>query len=113
MCFLGEIVAYKIMAVEALSNIKIVDPFAKRLMARYLQNREADILALRNALAIGNFQFISTTGHNLFGSGGAYGLARISEVGADLQSAAETHEVKRISKLIDSLEAFVRTVRVV
>ena len=105
--------AYKNMAVEALSNIKIVDPFAKRLMSRYLRNREADIQALRSALDSGNFQFISTTGHNLFGSGGAYGLTRISELGADLQSAAERHEVKQISELIDSLEVFVRTVRVV
>lgn len=103
----------KNMAVDTLSNIKIVDPFAKRLMARYLRNREADIQALRSALASGNFQYISTTGHNLFGSGGAYGLMQISELGADLQSAAEGHEVKQINKLIDSLEEFVRTVHVV
>ena len=112
-CSADETVVYKNFVADALSKIKIVDPFAKRLLAGYLRNREADIQALRSALASGDFQCISTMGHNMYGSGGAYGLMRISEIGADLQSAAERHEVTQISKLIDSLEAFVRTVHVV
>lgn len=98
------------MAVDTLIEVKIVDPCVKRLIVRYFRNREADIQALRSALASGDFERISRTGHNLFGSGGAYGLTRISELGADLQSAAERHQVKRIGELIDSLEAFIDNV---
>lgn len=82
-------------------------------MVRYLGRREADLQSLRSALASQDFDSIRTKGHNLFGSGSAYGLDRISELGADLERAAKKRNAQSIGELIDMLEAFIRNVRVV
>ena len=78
-------------------------------MVRYLGRREADLQSLRSVLASEDFERIRKKGHNLFGSCSAYGLDRISELGAGLERAAK----KQNTENIDMLEAFIRTVRVV
>lgn len=98
---------------EANNKVNIADPFAKRLMVRYLSRREADLKTLRSALADEDFESIRKKGHNLFGSGSAYGLDRISELGADLEKAAKKRDSLRIGQLVDTLEAFICKVRVV
>ena len=92
--------------------VVINDPFARRLMVRYLQHRRDDITALRSALASGDFEAIRDKGHNLFGSGSAYGLDRISELGAALEKTAKKKNGEDIAQLIEKLEAFVSNVRV-
>lgn len=94
-------------------RVNVSDPFAKRLMVQYLGRRKADLKILRAALADEDFDDIRKKGHNLFGSGSAYGLDRISELGAHLESAAKKRDGEHIGELIDTLEAFIRDVRVV
>ena len=94
------------------SSIEIADPFARRLLAKYLERRKEDLTLLRNALSQNDFASIERTGHNLFGSGGAYGLEAISELGADLEIAAQSKDSARISSIVDALEAFVDDVTV-
>jgi HPt (histidine-containing phosphotransfer) domain-containing protein len=94
------------------SSIEVADPFARRLLAKYLERRREDLVRLRNALSQNDFASIERTGHNLFGSGGAYGLEPISDLGADLEQAAQSKDSKRISYIVDALEAFVEQVTV-
>lgn len=82
-------------------------------MVRYLSRREDDIRSLRSALAGDDFDSIRVTGHNLFGSGSAYGLDRISELGAALEKTAIKKNGDAVNELIDRLEAFVSNVRVI
>jgi len=98
---------------EADNRISVADPFAKRLMVRYLEHREKDLNSLRTALSQADFETIRIKGHNMYGSGSAYGLDRISELGAKLETAARKQNNADISQLIESLEAFIRNVRVV
>ena len=94
------------------NRVVISDPFAKRLMVRYLQHRQDDICILRTALADGDFDAIRDKGHNLFGSGSAYGLDAISELGAALEKTAKKKNGADIAQLIEKLETFVSNVRV-
>ncbi len=95
------------------NTVVVEDPFARRLMVRYLTHRKDDVATLRTALAGEDFESIEKAGHNMFGSGSAYGLERISELGADLESHARNGNVPAISDLIDALDAFIRDVRIV
>ena len=88
-------------------NIDIADPFARRLLNQYLERRRADLARLREALDASDFQSIETSGHNLSGSGAAYGLETISHLGADLEQAAQSRHVDRIRDVLDQLERFV------
>ena len=95
------------------SHIVVNDPFARRLMVRYLENRKDDVERLRAALARNDFDHIRDKGHNLFGSGSAYGLDRISELGAALEKSAGKQDSEEVDRLIENLEAFICNVRVV
>ncbi len=95
------------------SPIVVKDPFARRLMVRYLERRRDDIDRLRSALASNDFEHIRNKGHNLFGSGSAYGLDRISELGAALEKSAVKRDAEKVGQLIENLEAFICNVRVV
>ena len=93
--------------------VDIADPFAKRLMVRYLGRREADLESLRSALADSDFDRIRIKGHNLYGSGSAYGLDRISELGNSLEAAATAKDPGAIAEQIDALESYVRRLRII
>lgn len=88
-------------------KIDIEDPFARRLLSQYLERRRADLARLRDALAQHDFASIELTGHNLSGSGAAYGLDSISSLGADLEAAARSQHADRVREILDQLESFV------
>ncbi len=92
--------------------VRIDDPFARRLVTRYLARREGDLVTLREAVGKKDFELIERTGHNLFGSGSAYGLDVVSSLGACIEIAAKKHDAARITQLIDDLEKFVRHLKI-
>lgn len=94
---------------EREKSIEVADPFARQLMARYLKRREKDLELLDQALADSNFETIERTGHNLSGSGSAYGLDAVSRIGRGIEEAAKRSDAARTRRLLDELAAFVRT----
>ncbi|NNC77246.1 MAG: Hpt domain-containing protein [Woeseiaceae bacterium] len=102
-----------IMSSDSDKPIDISDPFARQLMARYLQRRDADISALRNALKETEFEKIRITGHNMFGSGAAYGLDEISRLGQNIEDAAEEGDSARLTGLISDLEHYLKALKIV
>ncbi len=94
------------------NSFEVTDPFARRLLARYIERRRDDLVKLREALSQNDFASIERTGHNLFGSGGAYGLQEISDLGADLENAAKDRDSARLGFVVDALEAYVRQITV-
>ncbi len=92
--------------------IEIADPFARRLIGKYLDNRKDDIARLTRALADADFDTIKITGHNLYGSGATYGLDDISNFGASIESAAIARDSGQIERLIGEMTVYLRTLRV-
>jgi HPt (histidine-containing phosphotransfer) domain-containing protein len=97
---------------DSYSPIEVADPFARRLLSQYLERRRSDLGRLRSALAAADFASIQLTGHNLFGSGAAYGLDKVSTIGARLEQAAKSEQSDRIAMLIDELEQFLNNVTI-
>lgn len=95
-----------------MTTVDIADPFARKLMAQYLANRQEDLQKLRDAVTRDDFEAVRLTGHNMHGSGSSYGLDRISELGRDLETAAIEHDKPAISELISALESYVRTLHI-
>lgn len=92
--------------------IEISDPFARRLVGKYLGNRQEDIGKLTRALADRDFDTIRITGHNLYGSGATYGLDDISYLGASIENAAVAMDPVRIQQLIGELKDFLSKMKV-
>ena len=93
--------------------IDIADPFARRLIGKYLQNRRDDVGKLQRALSDSDFETIRLTGHNLYGSGSAYGLDEISWLGENIERAADAKDGLQIQSLIDEMTDYLERLRVV
>lgn len=93
-------------------QVEITDPFARRLIGKYLDNRKGDIDKLTAALSNEDFDTIRITGHNLYGSGAAYGLDDISWIGASIEKAANSKDISEIERSIGDLESFLLRLKV-
>ena len=94
------------MTVRKSEPLDIADPFARQLVGRYLEKRSDDVRRLEDALGKDDFEAIRTTGHNLYGSGSAYGLDEVSRIGKQLESLAESRDGPAIGHLIAELADF-------
>ena len=78
------------------------------LIPGYLDNCRHEVTAMRGALDRVDYPALRILGHNLSGSGGAYGFQAITDIGRSLQQAAESADgdVSRqwIAELSDYLD---------
>lgn len=92
--------------------INIEDPFARSLIESYLKRRAKDVEELRLHLEEDEFGSIRIKGHNLYGSGSAYGLDWISAIGKSMEDAAENKDTQAVADSIDALESYLGKIRV-
>ena len=81
------------------------DPGSK-LLERYLARRQAELPALEAAANRKDYELLRRLGHNLHGSGSAYGLDPISRLGASLELAAERGEDEKVAAALRDLAVF-------
>ncbi|MFK8051694.1 MAG: hypothetical protein AB8F65_01880 [Woeseiaceae bacterium] len=89
-------------------KVESADPFAKRLLAHYLGRRVSDVHLMKEALADCDFERIRVTGHNMFGSGEAYGLKPISDFGRAIEQAALDKNTGDLSDMVDQLDTYLK-----
>ncbi|HEY8036084.1 MAG TPA: PAS domain S-box protein [Methylobacter sp.] len=83
-----------------------LDPDLLPLIPNYLKNRTNDIAAMQQALSEGDFELILRLGHSMKGSGGGYGLDKISVIGAQLERLAKLSNGEAIREQIDELQQY-------
>ena len=76
------------------------------LMDDYLATRRQETQRLREALAAGEFELILQIGHDLKGTGGCFGLDRLSAIGSDLEEAAQRRDLAGIRAALFALTDF-------
>jgi CheY-like chemotaxis protein len=81
------------------------------LRAGYLERRRASLGSLQHALKIGDFAGVREAGHNLKGTGAAYGFAEITEIGRALEAAAKDEDAISIEFLLEQIDSYISTVR--
>jgi HPt (histidine-containing phosphotransfer) domain-containing protein len=82
------------------------------LIPAYLSNRRDDIVALPAALENNDVDLIRTIGHGMKGSGGGYGFSRISEIGRDLERAANETNSREIQNLTHALAEYIERLEI-
>ena len=89
------------------------DPELADIIPEYIERRKLDIAAVKAMLDKDDFMSIRTIGHQMKGSGGGYGFDDISEIGLELQTAAEKSDPEKINKALFKLEDYLRRVKVI
>jgi len=75
------------------------------LVPAFLARRRADVTAIREALAAGDFEAPRLLGHRLVGSAPGYGFPAMAALGRDIESAALRRDARAIAAATDSLES--------
>jgi CheY-like chemotaxis protein len=86
-------------------------PQMAELRATYLDRRRAELGSLEQAVREGNFAGICKTGHNLKGTGTAYGFTEITNIGRSLEAAAKNGDARAIEILLDRIDGYLGIVR--
>jgi HPt (histidine-containing phosphotransfer) domain-containing protein len=90
-----------------------IDAELVSIIPEFFSYRGKDIDTIRLALTGEDFATIAFIGHNIKGSGGAFGFEQISVIGQQLEEAATSRDQVTISALVDSLERYLAQVEIV
>jgi HPt (histidine-containing phosphotransfer) domain-containing protein len=87
----------------------IDDLISEQLKVDYIQRRRKELPHLRQALEVGNFNFLETVGHQIQGSSESFGFGPLNSLAVRLESCAQRKDAANIRVAIDDLERFLQT----
>ena len=90
-----------------------VDRRLRDLVPWFIERRREDVPVLLDALERGDFPGIRTLGHNMKGTGTGYGLARITDIGAAIESAAQEENRTEIRRRVTDLTEYLDRVSII
>ena len=82
----------------------------EELSSEYLEQRLADLTRLAKALESQDFETLRMAGHNLKGTGSAYGFPEITQSGAHLEAAAKSKNAAEIRRHLNVLAQYINNV---
>ena len=89
-----------------------VDPDLEDLIPGFLENRNSEVEKLRDELDVNNFESIISMGHSIKGVGGGYGFDLMSELGANIETAAKNNDAETVKENIERLDDYLKRVEV-
>ena len=78
----------------------------RELIPPYLQRRREDLIQIGKLLEERDFHAIQRLGHKLCGNAATFGFAGLSQIGADLENAADRLDANRIEKLLSAFREY-------
>ena len=78
----------------------------------YLNKCRASLPALRASLERSEFEAMRISGHNLKGTGGAYGFQALTAIGASMEHAASDQSAGELQKQLAALEGYLSVIEV-
>ena len=81
----------------------------KSLMASYLDRCRNGVPNLRAAVESQDFTAIRVFGHRMKGTGGAYGLGELSEIGRLIEIAATDRKIANLQEMVSKLGSYLAT----
>ena len=78
----------------------------------YRDSCRQNVIVMREALDRADFETVTILGHNMRGSGGAFGFQPITDFGAGLEQACEDANLDRAKKLLSELSSYLESVEI-
>ena len=83
-----------------------VDAELAELIDEFLANRRVDARVIPELLGDGDYESVWRRGHNLKGVGAAYGFTFLTELGEQLESAAQSPDPEAVRRCVAALEDY-------
>lgn len=106
-------ISFKKGAAKMSKNKVYIDSDLEFLIPQFLENREEDIKKLEKLLKKSEFDQIRIIGHSLKGSGGGYGFDNLTEIGSQIEQAAELKNDHKIKNLINELKKYLENIEII
>lgn len=90
----------------------VIDSSLSDIVPIFLSNIRENPEKILQALDVGNFDLPRTLGHNMKGTGTAYGFRPITELGEEIETAAKAGDADTIRRKAAELAAFLEQVKV-
>ena len=92
--------------------VRVNPKFADRIPA-YLRNCRQNVITIPDALDRGDFETVTTLGHQMRGSGSMFGFQAITDFGAALEQAAESADADASRKWAGELSTYLDRVEII
>lgn len=89
----------------------LIDPDLAGIIPAYLDNRRLDVTRIQAAIAEQDFAVIGHLGHKMKGTGQGYGFLIITEVGINLEIAAEERDMDSVRQNLALLQDYLERVQ--
>lgn len=89
-----------------------IDPDLEELIPGFLENRNLDVEKLRSAIKDNDFEDLCSIGHSIKGVGGGYGFDLMSELGANIETAAKESNADAVQENINRLDDYLKCIEV-
>ena len=89
-----------------------IDPDLQNLIPGFLQNRSLDVEKLQLALEDNDIKNLGAIGHSIKGVGGGYGFDLMSEIGANIETAANENNIDAVRENINRLDDYLKCIEV-
>lgn len=90
-----------------------VDAAIQDIIPDFLRHRRENVASIRDALEAGDFDAVRRIGHDIEGTGGAFGFARIAEIGRCLGNALSDAALAEGQGLADELASYLARLKIV
>ncbi len=77
------------------------------IMTRYFERRKRDVEECIRHLRSGDMRFIEKVGHQLKGNGVTFGYPELSEIGSEMETAAQSGDKIVISRAVEKFSDWV------
>ena len=90
-----------------------IDPLIQDIVADFLQHRRENASEIFVAMETADFEAVDDIGHDIEGTGGAFGFSDMALIGRSLQQAAKNGSLGDIRRLAEDLLSYLERLRIV
>ncbi len=90
-----------------------MDAAIQDIVPDFLRHRGEDVASIRAALEAGDFDAVRQIGHDIEGTGGAFGFDRMAEIGRCLRQGPSDAASAQVQDLADELSSYLARLKIV
>jgi len=94
------------------NDVLIIQSDLQPIIPQYLENIKRNLKEILDAINVGELNNAAILGHRMKGSGGGYGIQKITELGALIEQEAKNQNPKNVQKYAEELLAYLNRVEV-